>query len=249
MLEKIQTPSTRTGYNMPDGTRFCPFSAKVSRSGHRRVVWLVSRACPSSVELRARLTYSCGTAPDWTGLSPSYATLPGGWRTCILIYSVVNRSVMRITLTVKPRRPARTRSHSAAAAWPRCRSGSGWVVPICMASQTVRATSSTMTAALTAASGVLPDGEHAVVLHQDGRRIADRAHDLHGRCPRRRSARSPPSGIGPPNSSQMAVSTGGMGLAHGGKGRGIVRVRVHDAVHVGPAAVDHADAWRYRRRA
>jgi hypothetical protein len=30
--------------------------------------------------------YSCGTAPDWTGLPPLGAALPGGWRTCTSSY-------------------------------------------------------------------------------------------------------------------------------------------------------------------
>jgi hypothetical protein len=42
----------------------------------RRVIWLTGRWI-------MRPIYSCGTAPDFTGLPPLHAVLPSGRRTCI----------------------------------------------------------------------------------------------------------------------------------------------------------------------
>src|SRR5450759_410021 len=86
----------------------------------------------------------------------------------------------------------------------------GQGAPSCRASQTVRATSSTITAALTAASPVGPTVNTPwLCIKMAGESPRGRTISMPISSPPMRA--KPPSGIGPPNSSQMAGSTGGIG--------------------------------------
>ncbi len=122
----------------------------------------------------------------------------------------------------------------------RCRPAAiGTGSPSWRATCTVRATSSTHHGGLHRGPGVAADGEGAVVLHQHRRE----------RCPRsvstmpRPMESSPisangPTGISPPNSSAIMVSTHGIGFAARGPGRGVGRVGVHDAADLRHVPVD-----------
>ena len=133
---------------------------------------------------------------------------------------------------------ARRRSGSGRRA-RRCVPGrSGPARPSWRARWTVRATSSHITAALTAARGGRPDREDAVVAHQHRPRAVPRSVSTMPR-PIESSPMTAngPTGISPPNSSAHREHARDR-LAARGPRRGVRRVGVHDAADLGQVAVD-----------
>ena len=100
------------------------------------------------------------------------------------------------------------------------------------------------------AAGVLADGEHAVVLHEHRRRAVAAAASRRRRADVESSPISAngPTGISPPNSSAIIVSTHGIGLAARGPRRRVRRVGVHDAADLGQVPVDVGVRGGVRRR-
>jgi len=86
-------------------------------------------------------------------------------------------------------------------------------------------------------SGVRPDGEHAVLFQQDGRRIPDALHYLAAYL-LSPDGREAATGDRSAKLVGDGCQTDGDGLAHGGEGGGVRGMGVHDAAHIGPMAVD-----------
>ena len=134
---------------------------------------------------------------------------------------------------------------------PLGRAGQG--CPSVRARWTVRATSSHMTAALTASRAVGADGEHAVAAHQHrGRAVSASVATMPWPISSPPMSANGPTGIAPPNSSAIAVRTHGIGSAARRPGGRVRAVRVGDAAHGGHLAVDvgvrEACRWRARGR-